>query len=97
MFSILAGLTYLVAIALPLWLLSRYRTAWYWHVLAADCGGSGGAGARHDAAGDDRRHLPLRFRVRLDGRVGHRRVAAVPFAPAKTGLATPGGARTAPA
>ncbi len=34
MFSILAGLIYLAAIALPIWLLSRYRAAWYWHVLA---------------------------------------------------------------
>jgi len=34
MFSILAGLIYLAAIVLPIWLLSRHRAAWYWHVLA---------------------------------------------------------------
>ena len=35
MFSIMAGLIYVAAIAIPIWLLYRYRSkAWYWHVLA---------------------------------------------------------------
>lgn len=35
MFSILAVLLYLLAIALPVFLLYRFRSqSWYWHVLA---------------------------------------------------------------
>jgi hypothetical protein len=35
MFSILAGLIYVLAIVLPVWLLYRYASAsWYWHALA---------------------------------------------------------------
>ncbi len=35
MFSILAGLIYLLAIVLPVWLLYRYSfRPWYWHALA---------------------------------------------------------------
>jgi hypothetical protein len=35
MFSMLAILTYLAAMAIPAWLLRRFGSeAWYWHVLA---------------------------------------------------------------
>jgi hypothetical protein len=35
MFSIVAGLVYLLAMAVPVYLLYRFRTrSWYWHVLA---------------------------------------------------------------
>lgn len=35
MFSILAGLIYLLAIVLPLWLLYHFGSgSWFWHVLA---------------------------------------------------------------
>ena len=35
MFSMLAILTYLAAMAIPAWLLNRFGSeAWYWHVLA---------------------------------------------------------------
>ena len=35
MFGVIAGVTYLAAVILPIWLLYRFHSrSWYWHLLA---------------------------------------------------------------
>ena len=77
MFSLLAGLIYLAAIVLPIWLLFHFHsTAWYWHVAGGDCGAWDRSGPRNSPSGDHGWNVSVRVRVPAAGGVGNRGIAA---------------------